>query len=133
MVYITACLMYSISPCNRPERSNDATFPITKKSSDVIRIISYNIRGESTIDRQHDNGWDVRKNKIHFLLQHYQPDIIGLQGISTNYMSDIYQLFPEYICITQNPDDVLLLLRSDRFFVENQQFFLLTNNHKKQR
>ena len=88
-----------IPQCNQPERSNELVYPRAKESPEVIRVLSYNIRYEFAIDREQGNAWDIRKNKIQYLLQYYQPDIICLQEVCISYMADINALFPEYTCI----------------------------------
>jgi endonuclease/exonuclease/phosphatase family metal-dependent hydrolase len=116
--------------CNRPEISNGDIFPVEKDSCESVRIISYNIRGESLLDREQGNSWDTRKYKIQYLMQCYQPDIIGLQEVSSSYIPDLLNLFAEYTCIafdTSKADkDVALLVRTSRFIVEKQYYFWLS-------
>lgn len=114
---------------NRPELSTNLAFPTTKESKNIVRLISYNIRGDSLIDRENGNSWDIRKYKIQYLMQHYQPDIIGLQGVSKCYMPDIEDLFSEYTCIafdiSEKSKDVALLVRTKRFSIIKQHYFWL--------
>lgn len=122
--------------CNRLEIANEYVFPAEKPSSESLRVISYNIRGESVLDCAHDNSWDVRKYKIQKLMYNYQPDIIGLQEVSSKYVSDLLVLFPEYTCITfdtsKEDKDVGLLIRTSRFIIEDRQYFWLSDNPWKQ-
>lgn len=116
--------------CNRPECSNNSVFPQKKTSPDVVRVLSYNIRGDSAIDKQHNNAWEMRKDKIVYLVQHYQPEIIGLQGVNKRYMSDLKQFFKNYSCIAIETDkenyDAVLFIHGDRFTVQKKQFFYLS-------
>lgn len=118
--------------CNRPQTANENIFPTKKPSCESFRVISYNIRGESILDREYENSWDLRKYKIQKLMQYYQPDIIGLQEVSANYVSDLLLLFPEYTCITfdtsKDEKDVALLIRTSRFSIECQEYFWLSDN-----
>jgi endonuclease/exonuclease/phosphatase family metal-dependent hydrolase len=120
------------SYCNRPERSNERSFPIAKERPNTVRMVTYNIRGESALDCQYGNAWESRKNKISYLLKRYQPDLIGLQGVRTHYITDIQALFPEYMCIAfdvdENNKDVVLLVHASRFKIENQRHFWLSED-----
>lgn len=120
------------SKCNRPEISNKLDFPILKESAEAIRFITYNIRGESSIDVEHRNAWNQRKDKIGFLVRCYQPDLICLQGVSKSYMPDLFSLFSEYTCIAydinEKSKDTVLLVHTERFAVEKQGFFWLSEN-----
>jgi endonuclease/exonuclease/phosphatase family metal-dependent hydrolase len=120
------------SSCNRPERGNERSFPIAKNLPNTVRMVTYNIRGESALDCQHGNAWESRKNKISYLLKRYQPDLIGLQGVRTRYMTDIQTLFSEYICIAfdvnENNKDVVLLVHASRFSIENNRYFWLSED-----
>ena len=118
--------------CNRPETSNELVFPENKRSSDLIRILSYNIRSESTLDRNHGNSWGTRQHKIQYLIQRYQPDIIGLQEVIPTYVPDLLNLFPEYTCVayitsTDNVD-LALLIRKNRFIIEEEHYFWLSED-----
>lgn len=124
--------VHTMQNCNRPEMSNELIYPYKRMSPEVIRVVSYNIRGESAADRKHGNTWDTRKYKIQYLLQWYQPDIIGFQGVSKYAMSDIQDLFPEYICIafdvSDKNKDVALLIRSERLSMEERSYFWLSDD-----
>lgn len=117
------------SNCNRPQKSNTIDFPVARESVEVIRLITYNIRGESEIDVRQGNEWNLRKYKIAFLISCYQPDLICLQGVSKSYMPDLFFLFSEYTCIAfdinENSKDAVLLIRTERYSVEKPGFFWL--------
>lgn len=118
---------------NRPENSNQHLFPKKKQSSVLVRLCSYNIRGESLLDRQYGNFWNIRKYKIQYLLQQYQPDIIGFQGVSACCMQDILNLFPGYLSVAfdtndQKDKDVVLLVCSSRFDILDSSFFWLNQD-----
>lgn len=118
--------------CNRPELSNDHIFPREKPSPDVVRVFSYNIRGDSAIDTRHGNAWEARRDKIHYLVQQYDPDIIGLQEVSKRYMPDLKQLFSCYIPIvfdaTNDNHDAVLFVRTDRFAIKDYHNFYLSGD-----
>ena len=122
MYFYNIFLFFSITTihatCNRPNISTMMPFPIQKKTSS-LRVMSYNIRGESQIDRQRGNSWDHRQYQIQHLITHYSPDIIGMQEVNISYMSNIERLFPDYLHIafdmTDRDKDSVLLIRKDRF------------------
>jgi endonuclease/exonuclease/phosphatase family metal-dependent hydrolase len=118
--------------CNRIDSQNGLVFPIAKESSEVIRVFSYNVRGESHIDQEQGNSWQLRKYKIQYLIRCYEPDLIALQEVSKSYMQDILSLFSEYYCIAfdiSNKDkDVAMLIHKDRFIVEDIDYFWLSEN-----
>lgn len=135
MFFLSCCLFFKVvhSGINRSERSTQYIFPEDKQSCELIRLISYNIRGESLLDRQHSNFWDIRKYKVQYLLQRYQPDIIGFQGVSACCVSDILDLFPEYLCVSfdtnnQGDKDVALLVKANRFDILKADYFWLNQN-----
>jgi len=116
-----------IGSAHRPETANRNPFPLARESDLVVRVISYNIRGDSRTDRAQGNSWDVRKSSIKTLISSYQPDIMGLQEVSTCYMPDLHDLFPEYTIVTfdlnEKNKDAALLMRTERFAVLNTNFF----------
>ncbi len=137
-VVLSICMVSvdAIQYCNRPECSNNRIFPQKKTSMDIVRVLSYNIRGDSAIDKQYNNAWEARKDKIGSLVQHYQPEIIGMQGVTKRCMLDLKQFFANYACIATEADeqnyDAVLFIRSDRFTVQEKQFFYLSGEKHKQ-
>lgn len=123
-------LINASSTCNR-DVSNLLSFT-TEKKSHSIRVVSYNIRGESQLDRQNGNSWEHRKYQIQCLLNFYSPDIIGLQEVSISYIPDLEQLFPNYSIIsfdmTQKDKDAVLLIKNDRFDVKKINYFWLAQD-----
>ncbi len=116
---------------NRPYSANENIFSYTKETESVIRVFSYNIRGDTPIDRECENSWDVRKYKIKSLINYYQTDILGIQEVSAHYIEDLQELFPEYSIIAfdiyNGYKDVALLFRTDRFSAEDSpQYFWLS-------
>lgn len=127
-VLISSALI--LGSINRPALSNQLVFPELKNDSNYLRVVSYNIRGDLPIDRSNGNSWDVRKYQIQTLLNHYQPDIIGLQEVSTSYLPDITTLFSEYnyIAFKSCPlfYDAILLVHKHRFRIEAQKYFWIS-------
>jgi endonuclease/exonuclease/phosphatase family metal-dependent hydrolase len=118
--------------CNRMEKANGQLFPASRDLKESLRIITYNIRGESIIDEENGNSWEKRKYKIEFLIRSYQPDLIALQEVSKSYLSDLEVLFPEYTSIffdvSETSNDVVLLFRSDRVSLEKLECFWLSED-----
>ena len=119
-----------LSGIDRPDLINQLIFPTSKINPTDLRAISYNIRADFPIDQENGNGWQVRKYQIKTLLNHYDPDIIGLQEVSTCYLPDILELFPAYTCIAfeacPKVCDAVLLVKNSRFKIEQANFFWIS-------
>lgn len=115
---------------DRPAKSNLSVFPITKSSDSVLRVITYNIRGDCAIDYKHGNSWSLRKDKINALLQRYHPDLLGLQEVSTSYMPDLLSIFYNYHSIafdvSEKYKDVVLLVHKERFDIQKKYYFWIS-------
>lgn len=125
------CPTIAAGSCNRPEVANGMLYPLEKEQHD-IRVISYNIRGENKTDRAMGNGWPIRKHKIKKLCDYYKPDIVGFQEVSSSYMVDLKNMFPDYTVIAfdlnEIDKDAALLLRSDRFKCLDIDYFWLAED-----
>lgn len=82
-----------VSQCNRPELANMLAYP-QEKQNDSLRVISYNLRWDMDIDKQHNNGWDVRKYKVKMLIDYYQPDVLAMQEVEDFFIDDLLAFFP---------------------------------------
>lgn len=60
------------------------------QSSEMIRAMSYNIRmAPCSEDDKTENAWEHRLPKIQIIIDHYQPDIIGVQEMSLFQMESL--------------------------------------------
>jgi endonuclease/exonuclease/phosphatase family metal-dependent hydrolase len=132
LMQLNSNLFGSFAWSNRLACVNQLCFPSTKDNELALRICSFNIRGDLSVDRDGENAWDIRKYKIQKLMHYYQPDIIGLQEMSERYVADLLTLFPAYTLIAYDTrpgaKDVAILVKKDRFTIESHNYFWLSND-----
>lgn len=54
-----------------------------------LRIMSYNVRIDNKKDRNTENDWPVRKNRVEWMIDHYNADVIGIQEPSKKQLNDL--------------------------------------------
>ena len=69
----------------------------------MIRLLSYNIRYNNPADGE--NAWPYRKAKVSGLLQLYQPDLIGLQEVLHDQLTDVAHALPNFGWLGVGRDD----------------------------
>ncbi|UJR29312.1 hypothetical protein I4U23_010526 [Adineta vaga] len=65
-----------------------------KDHGSTIRLMTYNIRMDTPDDGS--NRWDRRKDRVFRLIQHYQPDLFGVQEALPNQLADLQNAFPSF-------------------------------------
>lgn len=97
----------------------------------MLRIISYNIRYNNPNDG--DNAWPYRQERVAALLQRHQPDLLGLQEVLHEQLTDLAAALPEFAWIGVGRDDgaeageyAPIFYRRDRFSVQAQGNFWLS-------
>ncbi|MEZ4860718.1 MAG: endonuclease/exonuclease/phosphatase family protein [Caldilineaceae bacterium] len=68
-----------------------------------MRVISYNIRYHNPADGE--NAWPQRKERVADLLRRHQPDLIGLQEVLHDQLTDLATRLPEYGWLGVGRDD----------------------------
>ena len=66
----------------------------TRDSASTLRVMTYNIRVDTPDDGI--NRWNLRKQRVFNLIQHYQPDLIGVQEGLAHQVADLQGAFPFY-------------------------------------
>ncbi len=69
----------------------------------MLRLISYNIRNSNAPDGT--NSWPYRKERVASLLTLYQPDLIGLQEVLSDQLTDLTARLPNFTCIGVGRND----------------------------
>lgn len=59
-----------------------------------LNVMSFNIRRGTAKDGK--NHWRFRRNRVHELLNHYRPDVLGLQEALNFQISEIHTMLPGY-------------------------------------
>ncbi|MGA3208201.1 MAG: endonuclease/exonuclease/phosphatase family protein [Syntrophales bacterium] len=59
-----------------------------------LNVMSFNIRRGTAKDGK--NRWIFRRNRVHALLNHYRPDVLGLQEALDFQISEIRTMLPGY-------------------------------------
>lgn len=75
----------------------------TNNYDNTIRVISYNIRLNTTADGE--NAWPLRKDKVTGLLQFHEADIFGVQEALPEQVQYLIAAFPEYDNLGVGRDD----------------------------
>lgn len=104
--------------------------------SNSIRIISYNIRYNNPADGS--NAWPHRKAPVAALLQHYAPDLIGLQEVLKEQLDDLVERLPAFAWVGVGREDgkrageyAPIFYRRDRFeLVATGNFWLSETPHE---
>ena len=96
-----------------------------------IKVMTYNIRYDAPGDGV--NQWPKRTHKVFDLIKKYDPDLIGLQEVLHNQLTDLLQNLPAYAYIGVGRDDgktrgeySAILYKKDRLNAINQNTFWLS-------
>lgn len=90
----------------------------------VIRVASYNIRGDLERDRSTVNAWQKRKDSLYKVIRRHDFDIVAMQEVVASQMEDIEQALDyEFVCARGlfNP----ILFKSERFELLHTEIFWL--------
>lgn len=125
------CIATTTGEYNRPHAANTLSYPMNK-TPEALRVLSYNIRVDSKVDREKGHSWDKRKYMIKRIIDYYNPDIIGLQEVSNSYLPDIKRLFPNYHLIAhginKTEQDAILLVNTRRCIIKQSSYFWLAED-----
>ena len=67
---------------------------MTKQPGLNLNVMSFNIRRGTAKDGK--NHWIFRRNRVRELLNHYRPDVLGLQEALDFQISEISAMLPGY-------------------------------------
>ena len=62
-----------------------------------LSVMSFNIRRGTARDGR--NHWINRRNLVHEILNHYRPDVLGLQEALDFQISEVRTMLPGYECV----------------------------------
>lgn len=101
-------------------------FPSCKdEGEDVIRVCTYNIRGDLEADHGTVQEWSLRKDSLVAVIGRHAPDVLCLQEVVPSQMEELTEMLPqyEYICVRGlfNPvfyrADLFELLHTETFWL----------------
>lgn len=84
---------------------NLVTVSNPQSDSDLIRIMTYNIRYAGDEKTEGINSWSNRKELIASIIKSYKADIVGLQEALKIQLDDLKNLFPEFDWVGVGRDD----------------------------
>lgn len=103
--------------------------------SNIIKVMSFNIRCSPCEDSSSINHWSKRKQRIFKIIEKYNPDILGLQEADTGQIYDIVNRFNGYKWIGKGRDDgkfagefTAVLYKRDRFLLNDTYTYWLSAN-----
>ncbi len=116
-----------------PYATDDNCFGREPCTSDIVRVLTYNIYCRICTDEQHD-PWDVRIPHLRNMIQRYDPDLIGSQELGG--WKDIQEFLPDettygIVSFEFGPwtyGDSALFYRKSRYeLLDSGQFWLSPN------
>ena len=115
--YLALIPLLFISSCTAPEREN-------------IDVMTFNIRYDNPDDGLF--GWDSRKEMVYWLIEKYDPDILGVQEALKGQMDELDETLSGYRWSGAGRDDgvcggeyVPVFYKKDRFMLADEgQFWL---------
>lgn len=125
MIHIIKCRRFLLLPllfilsCSSPEREN-------------IEVMTFNIRYENPGDGMF--SWDSRKEMVFWMIEKYDPDILGIQEALQGQMEELDQALTDYRWSGAGRDDgeckgeyVPVFYRKDRFILADEGQFWLSD------
>lgn len=104
-----------------------------EKSKTDMTVISFNIRYDNPTDSL--NSWAHRKDSVAQFLNAQAPDVVGMQEVLHNQMSDLQKLLPLYAAVGVGRDNgkeageyAPIFYRKDRFELLEKGFFWLSEH-----
>ena len=79
------------------------TTMLSHTKAQTIKVMTYNIRYDAPSDGV--NQWPKRTHKVYDLIKKHDPDLIGLQEVLHNQLTDLIQNLPAYSYIGVGRDD----------------------------
>jgi endonuclease/exonuclease/phosphatase family metal-dependent hydrolase len=95
-------------------------------SAQNIKVMTYNIRLDTPADGI--NAWPNRIEKVAHLIQHYSPDIIGVQEAFHHQITDLIRILPEYSWMGVGRDDGKEKGEYSAILYKHARFGLLAGN-----
>lgn len=93
----------------------------------AFRVMTYNIRRKGKEERP-ERAWGNRLPLVRAVLEKSQPDIIGLQEVTQEQITDLLKKFPQYVSVGKGRGPSWFGLGSDEFnpiFYNKDKFTLL--------
>lgn len=107
------------------------TTMLSHTKAQTIKVMTYNIRYDAPSDGV--NQWPKRTHKVYDLIKKHDPDLIGLQEVLHNQLTDLIQNLPAYSYIGVGRDDgktkgeySAILYKKARFKALDQNTFWLS-------
>ncbi len=95
------------------------------------RVMTFNIRLDIPVDGE--NRWEARIPVVKSYMDSVTPDIVGMQEVLHNQLTDLLEIMPEYSFIGTGRDDGRqegeyspLFYRNDRFLLKDHSQFWLS-------
>lgn len=95
------------------------------------RVMTFNIRLDIPVDGE--NRWEARIPVVKSYMDSVTPDIVGMQEVLHNQLTDLQEIMPEYSFIGTGRDDGRqggeyspLFYRNDRFLLKDHSQFWLS-------
>jgi len=113
-------LLLAITSCSVPQRDN-------------IDVMTFNIRYENPSDGMF--VWDSRKEMVYWMIEKYDPDILGIQEALKGQMDELDEALTAYSWSGAGRDDgeckgeyVPLFFKKNRFMLADEGQFWLSDN-----
>lgn len=130
----------SDEPTNEPAQDEPSNEPSSEPSVEYeegnrIRIVSYNIR---YTDDPGGNSIDERAPRLKAVLDKYDPDLVGFQEATPNWIEHIYEDYgDEYEIRYQyrsesNKESTPLMFKKDKFELLDEGYFWLSETPEKE-
>lgn len=104
-----------------------------------MNVMTFNIRYDNPNDAEQGNGWkEHRRERVVRLIQHYNPDLLGIQEAMKHQLEYLLEKMPEYDYIGVGRDDgkekgefSAVLYKKDRFNIAEHNTFWLSETPDK--
>lgn len=99
-----------------------------------MKVMTFNIRYDNPDDANQGNGWDEhRKEKVVGLIEHYDPDLLGVQEAMRHQLNYLLEQMPQYDFIgvarqdgKEDGEYSAILYKKERFNISDQNTFWLS-------
>lgn len=92
-----------------------------------LKVMSFNIRYDNPQDSL--NNWAFRKNNAGTMLNYYAPDIIGMQEVLHNQLTDLKNCLPDYTALGVGREDGQEKGEYSALFFKTERFDLLQSGN----
>lgn len=108
---LTVVLLWLVSACCPKE--------------ETVRVGSYNIRLDASVDYSHNDGWNQRRDILCDLIRFEDFDIFGCQEVTKPQLDDMLERLPGYSYVGVGRDDGKEAGEYSPVFFDAEQFTLL--------